>query len=31
MHLGGPEGRHAAVVRRLGVGDELDVVDGLGL
>ena len=31
VHLGGPEGRHAAVVRRLGVGDELDVVDGLGL
>lgn len=30
-HLGGVEGRHAAVVRRLGPGEPLDVVDGHGL
>lgn len=29
--LGGSEGRHAAVVRRLAPGEELDVVDGAGL
>lgn len=29
--LGGEEGRHAAVVRRMGVGESLDVVDGAGL
>ncbi len=28
--LGGPEGRHAARVRRLGVGEVLDVSDGRG-
>src|SRR4051812_1628030 len=28
--LTGPEGRHAATVRRLRVGEEVDVVDGLG-
>jgi RNA methyltransferase, RsmE family len=30
-HLGGVEGRHAAVVRRLTPGEALDVVDGHGL
>jgi len=30
-HLGGVEGRHAAVVRRLVPGEALDVVDGRGL
>lgn len=28
--LGGPEGRHAATVRRLRVGERLDVTDGAG-
>ncbi len=28
--LDGPEGRHAATVRRLGVGERLDLVDGAG-
>lgn len=28
--LDGPEGRHAAVVRRISVGEEVDVVDGAG-
>jgi 16S rRNA (uracil1498-N3)-methyltransferase len=28
--LDGPEGRHAAVVRRLGVGERVDVSDGAG-
>ncbi len=28
--LGGPEGRHAAAVRRLRVGERLDVTDGAG-
>jgi 16S rRNA (uracil1498-N3)-methyltransferase len=28
--LGGPEGRHAAVVRRIGAGERVDVSDGLG-
>lgn len=30
-HLGGAEGRHAAVVRRLTTGEHLDLVDGCGL
>lgn len=29
--LGGPEGRHAASVRRIGAGEWVDVVDGRGL
>lgn len=29
--LDGPEGRHAATVQRLRVGEELDLVDGFGL
>lgn len=29
--LGGPEGRHAATVKRLGPGEAVDVVDGAGL
>lgn len=29
--LAGPEGRHAAVVRRLSVGEQLDLADGAGL
>jgi 16S rRNA (uracil1498-N3)-methyltransferase len=29
--LGGPEGRHAATVRRLGVGERADLTDGAGL
>jgi 16S rRNA (uracil1498-N3)-methyltransferase len=28
--LDGPEGRHAATVRRIGVGERVDVVDGAG-
>lgn len=28
--LGGPEGRHAAVVRRIGPGERVDLVDGTG-
>lgn len=28
--LAGPEGRHAATVRRLRVGERLDVTDGAG-
>lgn len=28
--LDGPEGRHAATVRRIGVGERLDLVDGAG-
>ena len=28
--LDGPEGRHAAVVRRIGVGERVDLVDGAG-
>ena len=28
--LDGPEGRHAATVRRIGVGERVDVADGLG-
>ena len=28
--LGGPEGRHAAVVRRIGAGEQVDLVDGAG-
>ena len=30
IRLDGPEGRHAAVVRRLGVGERVDVSDGAG-
>ena len=29
--LGGAEGRHAATVRRVGVGERVDVADGVGL
>ena len=29
--LDGPEGRHAATVRRLGVGERADLTDGAGL
>jgi 16S rRNA (uracil1498-N3)-methyltransferase len=29
--LDGPEGRHAATVRRIGVGERVDVTDGAGL
>lgn len=29
--LDGPEGRHAAVVRRIGPGEQVDLVDGVGL
>src|SRR5207249_3264670 len=28
--LDGPEGRHAATVRRIRVGEQVDLVDGLG-
>jgi 16S rRNA (uracil1498-N3)-methyltransferase len=31
LRLDGPEGRHAALVRRLQVGERLDVTDGAGL
>lgn len=31
LALDGPEGRHAAVVRRIGPGEEVDLVDGVGL
>lgn len=30
LTLAGPEGRHAATVRRLRVGEEIDLVDGVG-
>lgn len=30
VELAGPEGRHAATVRRIGVGERLDLVDGAG-
>lgn len=30
LELGGPEGRHAATVRRIGQGERLDLVDGKG-
>ena len=30
LRLDGPEGRHAAAVRRIGAGDEIDLVDGAG-
>ena len=30
VRLDGPEGRHAVSVRRLGVGEQLDLVDGAG-
>lgn len=30
VHLDGPEGRHAALVKRLRVGEPLDLVDGRG-
>ncbi|HVE64871.1 MAG TPA: 16S rRNA (uracil(1498)-N(3))-methyltransferase [Mycobacteriales bacterium] len=30
LHLDGPEGRHAAVVRRIRVGERVDVGDGAG-
>jgi len=30
VRLGGAEGRHAVSVRRLGPGEPLDLVDGLG-
>lgn len=30
LFLDGPEGRHAATVRRLRVGEQVDLVDGLG-
>ncbi len=30
LRLDGPEGRHAVSVRRLGPGEQLDLVDGLG-
>ena len=30
VHLGGAEGKHAATVRRMQVGDELDLVNGEG-
>jgi len=29
--LDGPEGRHAATVRRLGAGERVDLTDGAGL
>ncbi len=29
--LDGPEGRHAALVRRVGVGEQVEVADGLGV
>lgn len=31
VELTGPEGRHAATVRRVGVGEQLDLTDGSGL
>ena len=31
VRLTGPEGRHAATVRRLGVGEAVDLTDGAGL
>lgn len=30
VRVAGPEGRHAVAVRRLGVGERVDIVDGLG-
>lgn len=31
VHLDGPEGRHAAKVRRLGAGERVDLADGTGV